>query len=423
MLDINLIRNQPDWVKSQIDTLKAEAPIDQILELDSQRRELLNEADQLKALRNRTSKEISSIKDPQERQAKVLEMRSVSEQIKVLDDQIRQTEDSLQEFMLWVPNLPHESVPVGTGEDENITYDRIGDLPEYDFTPVPHWDLGPQLDIIDFERGTKLSGSRFYLLKGMGSKLQRALIQWMLDLHVIRHGYTEIYPPFMVRRDMMVGASQLPKFTENIYHDAEEDYWWLGTAEIALTGIHRDEILPVEVLPVKYVAYTACFRREKMSAGRDVRGIKRGHQFDKVEMYRFCTPETSYDAFNEMIEEAADVCKGLGLAYRLVEMCTGDLGFQAAKKFDIEVWAPGCGEWLEVSSISNCESFQARRSNIRFRRSTGSRLEFVHTLNASGLALPRVMIAILETFQRKDGSIVIPQVLRPYMGGIEIISR
>ncbi len=243
----------------------------------------------------------------------------------------------------------------------------------------------------------------------------------MLDLHTEKHNYTEIYPPFMVRREMMVGAGQLPKFTENIYHDAEEDFWWLGTAEIALTNLHRDEILAPDSLPIQYVAYTPCFRREKMSAGRDVRGIKRGHQFDKVEMYRFTTPETSYSALEEMIEQASAVCRGLNIPFRLVEMCTADLGFQAAKKYDLEMWAPGCGEWLEVSSLSNCEDFQARRANIRFRRAQGAKPEFVHTLNGSGLALPRVMIAVMENYQEKDGSITVPKVLRPYMGGTAVI--
>jgi seryl-tRNA synthetase len=283
--------------------------------------------------------------------------------------------------------------------------------------------LGPELGIIDFERGVRLSGTRFYLLRGLGSRLQRALIQWMLDLHVEQHGYTEIYPPFMVRREMMVGAAQLPKFGENIYHDVEDDFWWIGTAEITMTNLHRGEILPLDALPIKYVAYSPCFRREKMSAGRDVRGIKRGHQFDKVEMYRFTTPETSYDALEQMVEQAAAVCRALRIPYRVVQMCTGDLNFQATKKYDLEMWAPGCAEWLEVSSVSNCEDFQARRTNTRFRRARGAKPEHVHTLNGSGLALPRVMISIIETYQQADGSILVPEVLQPYMGGITRIPR
>jgi seryl-tRNA synthetase len=277
------------------------------------------------------------------------------------------------------------------------------------------------LGIIDFERGGKLSGSRFYVLRGAGARLQRALIQWMLNYHVDQHGYTEIYPPYMVRREMMVGAAQLPKFEENIYHDAEADYWFIGTAEIPLTNLHRDEILSAEQLPLNYVAYTACFRREKMSAGRDVRGIKRGHQFDKVEMYKLVPPETSYDELEKLLSDAESICRELNIPYRVLEMCTADLGFQAAKKYDLELWAPGCGEWLEVSSCSNCTDFQARRANIRFRREPGAKPEFVHTLNGSGLALPRVMIAVMENYQQPDGTIVVPEVLRPYMGGTEVI--
>jgi seryl-tRNA synthetase len=287
---------------------------------------------------------------------------------------------------------------------------------------APHWDLGPELGIIDFERGVKLSGSRFYVLRGAGARLQRALIAWMLDVHTREHGYTEIYPPFAVKEACMWGAGQMPKFAENIYRDAEDDFWFIGTAEIPLTNLHRDEILEAGDLPLHYVAYSACFRREKMSAGRDVRGIKRGHQFDKVEMYKFVAPETSYDALEAMVEDGFDVCRRLGLPHRLVQMCTGDLGFTAAKKYDIEVWAAGCGEWLEVSSLSNCEDFQARRANVRYRPEPGGKPCFVHTLNGSGLALPRVMIAVIENCQREDGSIAVPEVLRPWMGGIEVIA-
>jgi seryl-tRNA synthetase len=285
---------------------------------------------------------------------------------------------------------------------------------------VPHWDLGPTLDIVDFERGVKLSGTRFYLLKGPGARLQRALITWMLDVHLAQ-GYTEIYPPYMVRREMMVGAAQLPKFEDNIYRDAEEDYWFVGTAEIPLTNLHRDEILLPDALPLNYVAQSACFRREKMSAGRDVRGMKRVHQFDKVEMYKVTTPETSYDELEQLVRDAEAVCQGLELPYRLLEMCTGDLGFQAAKKYDLEIWSPGVEEWLEVSSLSNCTDFQARRANVRYRPERGAKPRHVHTLNGSGLALPRTMIAIMENYQQADGSILVPEVLRPYMGGLDVI--
>jgi seryl-tRNA synthetase len=311
-------------------------------------------------------------------------------------------------------------VPVGPDESHNVIVRQEGEPRPFDFEPVPHWDLGPTLDIVDFERGVKLSGSRFYVLKGLGARLQRALITWMLDLHQAQ-GYTEVYAPYMVRREMMVGAAQLPKFEDNIYRDAEEDYWFIGTSEIPLTNLHRDEILPPGSLPLHYVAYSACFRREKMSAGRDVRGMKRGHQFDKVEMYKLTEPEQSFEELESLVRDAEAVCLDLEIPYRLVEMCTGELGFQAAKKYDLELWAPGAGEWLEVSSISNCTDFQARRANIRFRPERGAKPRFVHTLNGSGLALPRVMIAVMENYQQSDGSILVPEALRPYMGGVQVI--
>lgn len=420
MIDINLIRENPEQIKAAMVALNTEAPIDQILALDARRRELLTEVEALRAERNAASKEISRAKDPDERQSRIEAMRLVGDRIKALEDDLKGVEAELDEAMLWVPNLPHASVPVGPDDSANMIVRMEGEPRTFDFEPVPHWDLGPALDILDFERGVKLSGTRFYVLRGMGARLQRALIAWMLDVHR-EQGYTEIYPPYMVRREMMVGAAQLPKFEENIYHDAEEDFWFIGTAEIPMTNLHRDEILPAEALPLHYVAYTPCFRREKMSAGRDVRGMKRGHQFDKVEMYKLTTPETSYDELESMVGDAEAICQGLGIPYRLIQMCTGDLGFQAAKKYDLEVWAPGVEEWLEVSSLSNCTDFQARRANLRYRPEPGARPRFVHTLNGSGLALPRVMIAVMENYQQADGSIVVPEVLRPYMGGVEVI--
>jgi len=376
----------------------------------------------LRAERNQVSKEIGKLKDKGERDRRIAEMRQVGDRIGEIEDRLRRVESDLDAAMLVVPNLPHESVPVGPDDSHNVVVRSEGEIPEYDFEPAPHWDLGPELGIIDFERGVKLSGSRFYVLRGAGARLQRALIAWMLDVHTREHGYTEIYPPFAVKEACMWGAGQMPKFAENIYRDAEDDFWFVGTAEIPLTNLHRDEILEADDLPLHYVAYSACFRREKMSAGRDVRGIKRGHQFDKVEMYKFVAPETSYDELEAMVEDGLDVCRRLGLPHRLVQMCTGDLGFTAAKKYDIEVWAAGCGEWLEVSSLSNCEDFQARRANVRYRPEPGGKPCFVHTLNGSGLALPRVMIAIIENCQQEDGSIVVPEVLRPWMGGIEVIA-
>ena len=293
--------------------------------------------------------------------------------------------------------------------------------PTFDFEPKPHWDLGTALDIIDFDRGVKLSGTRFYVLKGAGARLQRALIAWMLDLHTLKHGYTEVYPPYMVKSEILVGTGNLPKFGDNLYHDAEEDFWWIPTAEVPVTNLYRDEILDGEKLPICHVAYTPCFRREKMSSGRDVRGIKRGHQFDKVEMVKFVRPETSMDELMKLVGDAEDVCRGLGIRYRLVQMCTADLSFSAAVKYDLEMWAPGCQEWLEVSSCSNFTDFQARRANIRYRPEPGAKPDYVHTLNGSGLALPRVLIAVMENYQQADGSIVVPEVLRPYMGGVERI--
>ncbi len=420
MLDISLIREHPDMIRVAMRDLNAEAPIDEILALDARRREILTEVEALRAERNAVSKEISRTKDKEARLAKIEEMRVVGDRIQALETGLKSVESDLYEAMLQVPNLPGPGVPVGPDESHNRSLRQEGKPRAFSFEPLPHWDLGPTLDIVDFDRGVKLAGTRFYLLKGMGARLQRALITWMIDVHLAQ-GYTEIYPPYMVRQEMMVGAAQLPKFEENIYHDAEEDFWFIGTAEIPLTNLHRDEIMPVEALPLKYVAYSPCFRREKVSAGRDVRGMKRVHQFDKVEMYQLTTPETSYDALEAMVQDAEAICQGLDIPYRLVQMCTGDLGFQAAKKYDLEMWAPGVEEWLEVSSVSNCTDFQARRANLRYRPERGAKPRHVHTLNGSGLALPRVMIAVMENYQQADGSILVPDVLRPYMGGIEVI--
>jgi len=422
MLDLEFIREHPNDVKAGLESLGADpSQVEHILDLDERRRELLTEVETLRASRNRVSKRIGRMKDQEERDRLIAEMRDVGDRIDALEEPLQAVEADLQSAMLALPNLPHESVPLGPDDTHNRIVGQWGEPPTFDFEPIPHWDLGPELGIIDFERGVKLSGSRFYILRGFGARLQRALIAWMLDVHTTEHGYTEIYPPFVVKEQCMWGAGQLPKFAENIYHDVEDDVWLVGTAEIPLTNLHRDEILDADDLPIHYVAYSACFRREKMSAGRDVRGIKRGHQFDKVEMYRFTTPETSYEALDEMVDHGLDICRRLGLPYRLVEMCTGDLGFTAAKKYDIEVWAPGCGEWLEVSSLSNCEAFQARRANVRYRPEPGARPRFVHTLNGSGLALPRVMIAVIENYQQADGSILVPEVLQPWMGGVDLI--
>jgi seryl-tRNA synthetase len=421
MLDLKLIRENPDKVRQGIASLHLTAPIEEILALDGQRRELLSQVEQLKARRNEVSKDIGRLRGAPETQALKDEMRQVGERIKALDEQVKSADEKLNLAMMEVPNLPHESVPAGADDRQNIVTRTEGELRQFDFEPLPHWDLGTALDIIDFDRGVKMSGTRFYVLKGLGARLQRALITWMLDLHIQKHNYTEIYPPYVVREECLWADGKLPKFRDNIYHDAEEDLWWIGTAETPLTNMHRDEILDAAQLPIQYVAYTACFRREKMSAGRDVRGIKRVHQFDKVEMFKFTTPESSYAELETMLNDAEDVPRLLGIPHRIIMMCTGDLGFVAAKKYDVEMWAPGCKEWLEVSSISNCEAFQARRANIRFRREAGAKPEYVHTLNGSGLALPRTMITLMENYQQADGSIVVPAVLRPYMGGLEVM--
>ncbi len=424
MLDIERIRKESEAVRDAL-RKRGDNPslVDQILTLDERRRELLHEVESLRAERNRVSKEIGRMKkDPEGRAARIQEMREVGRRIAELEQALREVEESFHAQMLWMPNPPHASVPLGKDEHDNVVVRTWGERRNFaaeGFEPLPHWELGPELDIMDFERGVRLAGSRFYVLKGAGARLQRALIFWMLDVQTRQNGYTEAYVPFVVKREMLVGAGQLPKFEDNLYHDVEDDLWLLPTAEVALTNLHRDEILDADQLPLHYVAYTPCFRREKMSAGRDVRGIKRGHQFDKVEMYRFVKPETSYEALEEMTRQAAGLLEALGLPYRVLELCTGDLGFGAAKTYDLEVWAPGQGEWLEVSSCSNVEDFQARRANVRYRPEPGAKPRYVHTLNGSGLALPRVLIAILETYQQADGTVRIPEVLLPWMGGIE----
>lgn len=421
MLDINLLREQPELVRQALRLRQMEtAVVDEVLALDVRRRTLLTQVEGLKAERNTVSREIGRMKTPDERQAKIEAMRQVGERIDALDAEVRRVEQDLQALVSAIPNLPDPATPEGKDESENVVVRTVGQLPEYDFTPQPHWELGPRLGIIDFDRGVKITGSRFYILSGAGARLQRALIAWMLDLH-IRQGYTEKYTPFMVKAATLFAAGQLPKFADNLYHDVEEDYWMVPTAEVPITGMHMDEILPEASLPLRYTAYTPCFRREKMSAGRDVRGIKRGHQFDKVEMYIFCKPEDSAAELEKMLADAEETVAKLGFTYRVKKLCTGDLGFNAGITYDVEVWAPGCAEWLEVSSVSNVGDFQARRAGIKFRPEEGGKTRLVHTLNGSGLGMPRTFIAVLEHYQQADGSIVVPEVLRPWMGGIEVI--
>ncbi len=415
MLDIKFIRENIDLVREALASRQDDAPLDEILTLDSEHRRKILELEDLRHARKETARGKKPDKEAIE-QGRELRART-----RALEEEVRSLDKQLEELLLQVPNIPHPAVPLGKDETDNVVVRSWGELPSFDFQPAPHWKLGEALGIIDFERGVKLSGTRFYLLKGMGARLQRALISFMLDLHTTEHGYQEVYPPFMVRRECMVGASNLPKFADNLYHDEEDDLWFVPTAEVPLTNLHRDEIIPPGSLPICYVACTACFRREKMSAGKDTRGIKRGHQFDKVELYKFTEPATSDQELEKLLDNAEQVCRQLGLPYRILQLCTADLGFAAARSYDIELWAAGCGEWLEVSSCSSCNDFQARRANIRYRPSLDARPQFVHTLNGSGLALPRVLIAIMENYQQADGSIAVPEVLQPYVGA-KIIS-
>jgi seryl-tRNA synthetase len=421
MLDIKLIRDNTEWVKQQLARTGSDgAIINAILAFDEQRRTLLHEVEALKAERNAVSKEIGKMKDAEAREARIAEMRTVGDRIAELDSQVAGVEEQQRAAMLEIRNLPQADVPDGPDEDHNVVIAQEGEPRDPGFPARPHWELGEELGIIDFERGVKLSGSRFYILKGLGIRLQRALIQWMLDLH-IEQGYQEVYTPFVVKEHCMWGAGQLPKFRDNLYRDEDAGLWLVPTAEVPVTNIYADEILDADQLPIHICAYTPCFRREQMSAGRDVRGIKRGHQFDKVEMYKFVPPETSNAELEKLRDDAAATCKALGIPYRTKLLCTGDLGAAATKTYDLELWAPGQQEWLEVSSCSNVEAFQARRANIRYRPEPGARPEFLHTLNGSGLGVPRTMIAIMENYQQADGSIVVPDVLRPYMRGIDVI--
>jgi seryl-tRNA synthetase len=408
MLDLKFIRENPEIVRQAMaNRQEKSSPLDEILRLDTERRQKMTELEDLRRNRKQASKE---------RQADAAEEgRALRTKIHDLEETMKILDVKLNDLLLQMPNIPGPQVPVGKDSGENVIVRTWGEPKKLLFPAKPHWELGESLGIIDFERGVKLSGTRFYILRGLGARLQRAVIAYMLDMHTLEHGYKEIYPPYMVKKEMLVGSGQLPKFIDNLYHDVEEDYWWVPTAEVPLTNLHRDEIIPPGMLPFYYVAYTACFRREKMSAGKDTRGIKRGHQFDKVEMYKFVEPETSCGELDKMVHDAEEVCEKLGLPYRIVQICTGDIGFGSTMTYDIEVWAPGCQEWLEVSSCSNCGDFQGRRANVRFRPAADAKPQFVHTLNGSGLALPRIMIAIMENYQQEDGSIAVPKVLQDFL--------
>jgi len=420
MLDIKLIRENTDFVKTEIAKTGFDAAeIDRLLEADARRRKLQGELDELRARRTRESKELGKA-SPEERDTKRAAMRELGDRITSGERELAELEKRFEELMLQIPNLPRPWVPAGKDESENRIVRSEGEQRTFAFKPLPHWEIGEKLGIIDFERGVKISGTRFHFLVGLGARLERALIAWMLDVKR-EQGYLEVAPPLMVNTAAALGTAHLPKFADTMYRDIEEDFWFVPTGELPLTNFHAGEILDAEQLPIYLTACTPCFRREKMSAGRDVRGIKRGHQFDKVEMVKFVRPETSDAELEKLVDDACEICRRLRIAHRVVQICAGDLGFQAAGKYDVEMWAPGSAEWLEVSSCSNCWDFQARRNNTRFRSAKGAKTEFVHTLNGSGLALPRTMIAVLENYQQADGSVLVPEVLRPYLGGTDMI--
>ncbi len=418
MINIEFLRNNPEEIKSAAQKRNDTVPVDLIIELDSKRRVLITEIDSLRARRNEVSKQLSQSKEKPPEIIK--EMREVGTRIKDLETESRANNEQLRNLLLAVPNIPEDDVPVGKDDSENIVIRTSKHVPEFDFKPLPHWELSENLGIIDFARGVKLSGSRFYLLKGAGARLQRALISWLLDTHTTKHGYQELYLPYLVSRNTVTGSGHLPKFADTMYHDEEDDMWLVPTAEVPITNIHSDEIMSLEQFPLKYVSHTPCFRREKAAAGNDTRGIKRGHQFDKVEMYQFVEPSKSQQALEQIVTDAESVCEELKIPHRVKLQCTGDMGFSVVKTYDIELWAAGCNEWLEVSSCSNCKDFQARRANIRYRPESDARPEFVHTLNGSGLGIPRTMACIMEHYQQADGSILVPEVLQPYTGFTKI---
>jgi len=421
MLSLKFIRENPDLVRAGLEAKHESAPLDEILALDERHRKLLTEVETLRAQRNRTSQQISAMRTkPPEL---IAEMRRVGDRIKALEVEVREIEQRLQELLLYVPNLPHPSVPIGKDDSDNVEVRRWGQPRQFDFEPKPHWEVGQMLGLLDFDRGTKISGPRSWVLKGALARLNRALIAWMIDLHTTEHGYTEVAAPYIVKSEAMLGTGQLPKFSEDSYYIPSDDLYLIPTAEVSVTNLHRDEILEPGRLPIYYVSYSACFRREAGAAGRDTRGLIRVHQFDKVEMVKFVEPATSYDELEKLVGNAEDVLRHLEIPYRVSMMCTGDLGFTAAMKYDPEAWFPGQNKYVEISSCSNFEDFQARRANIRYRPEPGARPEYVHTLNGSGLAVGRTLAAILENYQEADGSVTIPKVLRPYMGGASSIGR
>lgn len=422
MLDLKLIRSNPALVQEGLRKRGAEFSLSELLGLDQERRSVLVELESLKNKRNTVSKEVGRLKAAKEDASSLIkEMRQVNEEIKNLEAKVKIIEEKIEEKLLTLPNLPHESVPEGVDDSYNLEVRRWGEPRQFSFKPLPHWEIGENLDILDFERGAKISGARFTVLKGMGARLERALVNFMLDLHINEHGYTEVFPPYLVNADSMVGTGQLPKFAEDMFKVDPQGYYLLPTAEVPVTNLHREEILQIEELPIKYVAYSACFRAEAGAAGRDTRGLIRQHQFNKVELVKFTTPETSYTEHEKLVRDAEAVLQKLGLPYRVVLLSSGDMGFGAAKCYDLEVWLPSFNMYREISSCSNYESFQARRANIKYRPTPDAKPEFVHTLNGSGVAIGRTVAAILENYQEADGSVRIPEVLIPYMGGLERI--
>ncbi|MGD6879971.1 serine--tRNA ligase [Bacillus infantis] len=425
MLDIKYLRSNFEEVKNRLQHRGEDlGDLGKFEDLDVRRRELIMETEQLKSRRNEVSQQVAVLKrEKKDADSLIAEMREVGDKIKAFDEELRTVEESLDSLLMSIPNIPHESVPVGETEDDNVEARKWGDVRDFSFEPKPHWDVATDLDILDFERAGKVTGSRFVFYKGLGARLERALFNFMLDLHTEEHGYMEVLPPYMVNRASMTGTGQLPKFEEDAFLIESEDYFLIPTAEVPVTNMHRDEILTNEQLPVNYAAFSACFRSEAGSAGRDTRGLIRQHQFNKVELVKFVRPEDSYDELEKLTGHAEKVLQLLGLPYRVLSMCTGDLGFTAAKKYDIEVWIPSYGTYREISSCSNFEAFQARRANIRFRREPKGKPEHLHTLNGSGLAIGRTVAAILENYQQEDGSVIIPEVLRPYMGNKEVIAK
>ena len=417
MLDMKFVRENPEAVLAGLQKRGSALTLDDFLALEKKRREVLTEVEALKSRRNTVSQEISRLKKAKEdAEALILEMRSVGEKISELDETVRQVETELKEILLSIPNLPHASVPVGRDEADNPEVRRVGEVPSFAFEPKAHWDLGEDLGILDFERGAKVTGARFTFYRGLGARLERALINFMLDVHTREHGYTEFFPPFIANKESMTGTGQLPKFAEDMFKLEGLDYYLIPTAEVPITNLHRGEILDAKDLPRYYTAYSACFRAEAGSAGRDTRGIIRQHQFNKVEMVKFCLPENSYDELEKLVGNAERILQLLELPYRVITLCSGDIGFSSAKTYDLEVWLPSFNTYREISSCSNFEDFQARRADIKFRRDAKSKPEYVHTLNGSGLAIGRTVAAILENYQQADGSVVVPKVLRAFMG-------